>query len=210
MPGLNGGDMSLEQTNQLIQLVLNSVLMVAACVVILAGLLVRHTATHRQLRSLTQEYSKLMSGSALLRGDRLLQVKHQLRQLRQQYQGAYRSILVIHGALLTFVLSGLTVALRTIASADWLIAAALVLFIVGLVILLLGLTLAVVDLHTAKRSLWDEIRWALSLSSPRETPLLESKPEMAERRSPQLKKPTRKLPSLTKPSRQQKPKTGVI
>ncbi|NJN59144.1 MAG: hypothetical protein HC879_17430, partial [Leptolyngbyaceae cyanobacterium SL_5_9] len=97
--------MSLEQTNQLIQLVLNSALMMAACVVLLGGLLVRHTATHRQLRSLNQEYSELMVGSVLLKGDRLLQVKHQLRQLRQQYQDAFRSILVIHYALLTFVLS---------------------------------------------------------------------------------------------------------
>lgn len=202
--------MSLEQTSQLIQLVLNSVLMVAACVMILAVLLVRHTATHRQLRSLNQEYSELMGSSVLLRGDRLLQVKHQLRQLRQQYQDAYRSILVIHCALLIFVSSGLTVALRTIANADWLITAALVLFVVGLVMLLLGLTLALVDLHAAKRSLWDEIRWALSLSTAGETPLLESKSEMTEKRSPQLKKPTRKLPRLTKPTRQQKPKTGVI
>lgn len=202
--------MSLEQTSQLIQLVLNSVLMVAACVMILAVLLVRHTATHRQLRSLNQEYSELMGNSVLLRGDRLLQVKHQLRQLRQQYHDAYRTILVIHCALLTFVLSGLTVALRTIANADRLITAALVLFTVGLVLLLLGLALALADLHASKRSLWDEIRWALSLSNAGETPLLESKPEMTEKRSPQLKKPTRKLPKLTKPTRQQKPKTGVI
>jgi protein-S-isoprenylcysteine O-methyltransferase Ste14 len=201
--------MSLEQTNQLIQLVLNSVLMVAACVVILGGLLVRHTATQRQLRSLTQEYSELMGGSVLLRGDRLLQVKHQLRQLRQQYQDAYRSILVIHYALLTFVLSGLTVALRTIANADWLITAALVLFIVGLVILLLGLALALADLHAAKRSLWHEIQWVLNLNSPGETPLLESKPEISGKRSPRPKKPTRRLPKLTRPSRPN-PKTGVI
>jgi len=202
--------MSLEQTSQLIQLVLNSALMVAACVVILGGLLARHTATHRHLRSLSQEYSELMSGSALLRGDRLLQVKHQLRQLRQQYQDAYRSILVIHYALLTFVLSGLTVALRTIANADWLIPAALVLFIVGLVILLLGLALALADLHAAKRSLWDEIQWALNLGNLGETPLLGAKPEMKEKRSPLPKKPTRKLPKLTKPSRQQNPRTGVV
>ncbi|MBD1871807.1 DUF2721 domain-containing protein [Cyanobacteria bacterium FACHB-471] len=202
--------MSLEQTNQLIQLVLNSALMVSACVVILGGLLVRHTATHRQLRSLTQEYAELMGGSVLLRGDRLLQVKHQLRQLRQQYQDAYRSILVIHYALFMFVLSGLTVALRTIANADWLITAALVLFIVGLVMLLLGLALALADLHAAKRSLWNEIQWALSLGNSGETPLLEAKPETSEKRSPRPQKPTRKLPKLTKPTRQQKPKTGVI
>jgi hypothetical protein len=201
--------MSLEQTNQLIQLVLNSALMVAACVVILGGLLVRHTATHRQLRSLNQEYSELMGGSVLLKGDRLLQVKHQLRQLRQQYQDAYRSILVIHYALLTFVLSGLTVALRTIANADWLITAALVLFIVGLIILLVGLGLALGDLHAAKRSLWDEIQWALNFGSSGETPLLEAKSERAEKRSHLPKKPTRKLPKLTKHSRQ-KPKTGVV
>lgn len=201
--------MSLEQTNQLIQLVLNSALMVTACVVVLAGLLVRHTATHRQLRSLNQEYSALtgdsaMSGSATpglipLKGDRLLQVKHQLRRLRQQYQDAYHSILMIHCALLCFVLSSLTTALRAIASADWLIHLALILYVVGLAILLLGLGLALADFHTAKRSLWEEINWTLNLGDL---------PELkAASRPVRSKKVPRKV---AKSAEQPSPKTGVV
>jgi hypothetical protein len=192
--------MSLEQTSQLIQLVLNSALMVTACVIVLGGLQVRHMATHRQLRSLSQEYAELM-GDAVLRGDRLLQVKHQLRQLRQHYQDAYRSILVIHYALLSFVLSGLTVALRTIANADWLIGLALVLFIAGLAILLLGLGLTLADLHTAKRSLWDEINWVLSLG---DLPALK---EAAPTRSARPQKAPRKV---ARSVGQSSPKTGVV
>jgi hypothetical protein len=145
--------MSVEQTSQLIQLILNSALMVTACVITLGGLLVRHAAINDRLRLTHREYFELFSGIGVLKGDRRSQLRQQLRQLRQRYRLAYRSLLAVHSALVCLLSSTFVMALRTLVNWNGLISGGLVLFAIGVGIFLVGAGFALLDFYTAGRSL---------------------------------------------------------
>jgi len=155
--------MDVEQTTQLIQLILNSVLMVTACVVVLGVLLMRHTAIHGRLRSMNQEYFQLLGDAVVFRGDRLLQVKHQLLQFRNHYSTTYFSLMLVYLALMTFGASTLLLALRTLVNWQWLITLSLTVFMVGMGVLLSGVGLSLVDFCLSRRSLLEEMNWVLGL-----------------------------------------------
>ncbi|MBE9180697.1 DUF2721 domain-containing protein [Oculatella sp. LEGE 06141] len=148
--------MSVEQTSQLIQLILNSVLMVTACVMALGSLVMRHAAINDRLKTTHREYSELCSDRDIFRSDRLLQLKSQLRQLRQRYRMAYRSVLALHYALLLFVASTFITTLRATLHQDWLIPGGLILFTAGIGLLLVGLGFALMDVHTSGQPFWME------------------------------------------------------
>lgn len=153
--------MSIEQTSQLIQLMLNSVLMVTACVIVLTGLLMRHSALDNRLYSLNREYLDLIGNTSLLTGDRRLRLRAQVRQLRRCYRLAHFSLLAVHYALFAFGFSTVVVTLRAFLRSDALIPWSLALFVIGLVILLFSVGLAMLDLHYSGRPLWEEINWVL-------------------------------------------------
>jgi hypothetical protein len=154
--------MNIEQTSQLIQLILNSVLMVTACVIVLGALLVRHVAVGGRLRLVIREYVELMANSGGTRGDRPLHLKHQLHQLRQHYKLAHSAILVLYYALSTLVVSTFALVLRTLLNWNWLIQLSLTLFVIGIAVLLLGVGLALLDFQTSKYSPWGEVSLILA------------------------------------------------
>lgn len=154
--------MSVEQTTQLIQLVLNSVLMVTACGLVLGGLLVRYSAIESRIQSANTEYLSIVDRQGL-RGDRPFQMKKQLRQLQQQSKTARLGLLALHYALLVFVASTFALALRTLVNLPWLISTSLILFSAGTGVLLLGVLLVLVNLHQADRPLWEDMKWLLNL-----------------------------------------------
>lgn len=162
--------MSVEQTDQLIRLILNSLLLVVACVIVLSGSLMRHSAVVNQLRSAQREYFELLEGAGAFRTDRLMQLKFQVRQLRQRYWMAHVSTLTAHYALLFCIASALVIAFRTLINSNWLIHAALVLFVLGMGILLISIGVMLLDFYSSKRSIWDEINWLLNLGTPRQKP----------------------------------------
>jgi hypothetical protein len=157
--------MTVEQTSQLIQLILNSVLMVIACVVLLGALLVRHTAIYNRIRMMNHEYFQLFDTAVMFRGDRLLHLKQQLQQLRQQHYTNYSSLLATYSALLVLALSTLTLSLRALFNWPWLIVGSLICFAIGVAIWLIGVGLALIEFYTARRSLLEEISWVLNLGS---------------------------------------------
>lgn len=156
--------MSVEQTTQLIQLILNSILMAIACVGILSGLLVRYTAINTQLRQANQAYFDLWCSSHVLRSRRLVQLKKQIYQLRQAYKLAHLGLLILQYALFCTAMSTLLLTLRTLCAWSWLIPSSLFFFVVALTILLLGIAVTCLDFWISNRSLGDEIRWIRSLS----------------------------------------------
>lgn len=157
--------MSIEQTDQLIRLILNSLLLVVICVGVVNGLLMRQTAFANRLRGMQKEYLELL-GTGLLQTDRLMQLKVQLRQLRQHYRTAYASLLAAQYALLLCMASTVVIAFRMLFPANWLIHTALILFVLGSVILLSSIGLTLLDVYAANRSLGEEIQWVLSLETP--------------------------------------------
>ena len=156
--------MSVEQTTQLIQLILNSVLMVVACAFILAGLLLRRSALEQRLQTTSLEYCQVLHLAYDSQGDRLLLLKKQLRHLQQQVKLAQKSTIAIHYAFMVFVASTFSLSLRTVWDGAGLITIALALFVLGIGILLLSVTLLLLDLHQSDRPFWQEVKGLMILN----------------------------------------------
>lgn len=159
--------MDVDQTTQLIQLILNSVLMMNACALLLAGLLARQTSASDRVQAASREFTAAINlspirNNASPKETHQFLLKKQLRHLHQRYRAASNNVLAIHYALLIFVGSTLLLALRTVVNLSWLIPTALGLFSIGVGILLLGIVLTLYDLHTSERSIWQEIKELLS------------------------------------------------
>lgn len=179
--------MSVEQTSQLLQLVLNSVLMLTVCVVLWGVLIVRHTAVHNRLRGLNQEYFELLNHAVMLRGDRLQQIRGQLQQFRQRYQITHLGLLTLYAALLLLGLSTLVLALRSLLNWEWLIVGSLLLFTVGIAAMLAGTALALLDFWRSRHSVLEEMSWVLDLGEG----VGETKPQKALPAKTLPKTPTR-------------------
>jgi hypothetical protein len=163
--------MSIEQTNQLILLILNSVLMALLSAVLLGGAWLRQNTLSLQLHRVRSRYRQVMKSSGMvsnsmasgsieatgetsspsespkntLRAD-LRRIRDQRQRLNNQYLWSRTGMLILHLALLIFGLSLFALALRSLLSLDGLIAAALVLFTVGAAGLLTGTGCILIDL----------------------------------------------------------------
>lgn len=158
--------MSVEQSTQLIQLILNSILISVACALVLGGLTARQAALEERLQLLTRQYydyADPVEGSAGLRSDRLSYVKKALRQVQYRCQISHYSILAVHYALLFSIVSVLILAFRTAINLDWLIPVAMACFIFGIAIMLISVGLTLIDLHLSDRPLLEDIRGILNL-----------------------------------------------
>lgn len=157
--------MSVEQTDQLIRLILNSILIVIACAIIFNSFLMRHAAILNRMRAVQQDYVELLRMTELSQSDRLMQLKTHLHHLRHSYRMAHASVLFAQAALLLCVASTVVIAFRTFIPANSLIQMALLLFIGGVALLLVSVAVMLHDIRTANTSLWEELNWTLSLSS---------------------------------------------
>lgn len=149
--------MSVEQTTQLIQLLLNSVLMVVASVMALGSLLVRHNTLREGLRLCQRDYAEDAKQSTETRSDRQSSFKRRLQVLVTSYQTSYASVQVLYVALGVFLLSTLALSLRTLVQWNGLIPASLMLFVVGTGLLLLGVGVALLEFYRSRRHLRDEL-----------------------------------------------------
>ena len=159
--------MSVEQTTQLIQLILNSVLMSVACALILGGLIARNTALGSQIEALGDRSldSRSTSLGSKMRSESLPGLSHRkrLKQLQHRYQLTRYSVLAAYYALLLSIFSCFTLTLRGILDWIWLIPVSLILFVIGIATLLLAVGLTLIDWHLGDLSLLDESRKLLSL-----------------------------------------------
>lgn len=142
--------MNIAQTSQLIQLILNSVVMVVACVLLLNGLLRRQLALGDRLQQLRHQYLNGIRAAGVCT-EPLEHLKHQIQQLQRQTQLAQQGVLAVHYALLFLLGSAFAIAFRTLIAADELIRIALVLFVLGTGVLLLSVGLTLCDLHSTDR-----------------------------------------------------------
>ncbi|XGV98251.1 MAG: DUF2721 domain-containing protein [Leptolyngbya sp. BL-A-14] len=163
--------MSVEQTTQLIQLILNSVLMTFACTLLLNRISLRQTALEERLQAANRQCVDLLGASAEGRSDlprsdrstnRLLQAKKHLRQIQYRYKVVRYGVLANAYALLCAITSTLALSLRALVNLEWLVPVSLGLFVLGVTLLLLGVGLMLLDLHTADRSLWEEMTHLLN------------------------------------------------
>ena len=160
--------MSVEQTTQLIQLILNSVLMSVACALMLSSLTVRHDAIGDRLEEGRQD-DRLKKELDLTRNPAL--TRRQLQRLQQRYSISRYSVLTAYYALFFSALSCFTLALRGILDWNWLISIALGIFVFGIATLLVAVGLTLIEIHLSdsakqihrNRPLLDEVsnpwRW---------------------------------------------------
>ncbi|PZV12354.1 MAG: hypothetical protein DCF22_12585 [Leptolyngbya sp.] len=136
--------MSVEQTTQLIQLILNSVLMSVACALVLSGLTVRHAAISDRIED-TQQDNRLKTDLDIARHHSM--ARRQLRRLQQRHSISRYSVLTAYYALLFSGLSCFALALRGILDWNWLISVALGIFVFGIAALLVAVGLTLLEIH---------------------------------------------------------------
>lgn len=179
--------MSVEQTTQLIQLILNSVLMSVACALVLGGLTSRHSTLSNQLQVFTrsEDDSDAHRRSAEFAEalPRRTYSRTQLRRFQSRYQLSRYSVLAAYYALLFSVFSCFALALRGLLQWNGLITLALSLFVLGVTILLLAIGLTLVDLHLGDFWVGEEIKrlFNLSMSNGSPMPSLRSRSQSARR-----------------------------
>ncbi len=155
--------MSIEQTNQLILLTLNSVLMTLLSSFLLGGTWLRQNTLLKQIRQTRSHYHRIarQEDAALLSASlprielatprkmssarQLKQVREQRQRLSYQYQWSRVGLLILHAAVLTFIASLFALALRSLLAFDSLIHTALLLFTIGTAGLLTGTGCVLVD-----------------------------------------------------------------
>lgn len=152
--------MSVEQTTQLIQLMLNSVLMGVVCALVLGGLTARHSALSEEIQVLNQAGTQDVNLDGVR--SQVLQQRQQRRYFHTRYQILGYSVLTAYYALLFSILSGFLLALRGLLGWDWLIPAALVLFAIGISTLLVAVGLTLIEWHLSNHPLLDEVGSLLS------------------------------------------------
>lgn len=179
--------MSVDQTSQLIQLVLNSVLMAIACSVVLLAVVTRQTVTDQQLRRLSRDAQALLDGIDPLqeafiaeevfprayphylpfsvRRERANQLKLQQKHLRQRHRMTQTSILATYAALLLLLINIGLLALRTLIAWDGLVTLSLYLFTAGTLVFLLSVGLALLEVYRSRCSLLEELYERLPLHS---------------------------------------------
>ncbi|MFM7449171.1 MAG: DUF2721 domain-containing protein [Leptolyngbyaceae cyanobacterium] len=187
--------MTVEQTTQLIQLILNAVLLTMACALMYSRVSVLHGAIGDRRQEISHQFTDLLGATVDLRHERLTSLKKQMRYLQQRHRLTHYSLLAVNYALFFAVISTFTLALRSLINLEILIPLALALFVVGIVGLLAGVGLILIDLHSADRALWPEAASFLSTNwledrvrpNPKVTSLpapLRSGREVASRRHP--------------------------
>ena len=157
--------MSINDTTQLIQLILNSVLMLLACAFVLGGLLLRRSVIENRLQITNIEYFQILD--RITPSNRLLMLQKQIRYLQQRVKSANNGVLVMYYALLLFVSSIFALSVRTVFSAEWLVSASMALFVAGTAVLLFGVAIVLVDLHQSDRPFWQEMREIIASDLPR-------------------------------------------
>jgi len=159
--------MSVEQTGQLIQLILNSVLMLLACVIGLVGLRWHLMVIGDRLRSSYLAYMEAATHLSVL--SRLSVLRNQSHELRRRYRRCHGNIQILSWALMLFSSSAFLLSLRSFLNYNWLISISLICFILGLVIFLISALIILTDLNQTKQTLWtdlNQMRWPIA-SLPR-------------------------------------------
>ncbi len=160
--------MSVEHTTQLIQLILNSVLMLVGCALVLGRVGSRCDAVEVRLKGVKHRCLGLMDDRSVRSGV-MAQTRKHMRQLQSRLRLLHWGLLAAHYALLFAIASTLMLACRTLIHFEWLIPVSLATFNLGILALMLAVGCVLVDVHYAQRSLMEEIQTFLGAHWLRET-----------------------------------------
>ena len=141
--------MGIEQTNQLILLILNSVLMALLAAVLLGGTWLRQNTLFNRLSQVRSHYHRLTNPTDSFQPPEvhaLKKTREYKKQLTYQYHWSRIGLLALHIAVMFFGVSVLVLTLRSHIAFDSLISSALCLFMLGVACLLIGTGCLLIDL----------------------------------------------------------------
>lgn len=127
--------MSIEQTNQLLQLILNSLILGGICVVVLLVLALRQQRAWQQLQDISQVWNRSMAGD-LHPSDCPPDLREKVQDVRRRYRQERQLLLLVYYALAANLGSTGLLALRAFVPWNGLIVASLVFFLSSLILLL--------------------------------------------------------------------------
>jgi hypothetical protein len=161
--------MSVEQTTQLIQLVLNSVLLSVASALVLVGVSSRLASLAQSQATIHTQIAENDARPSDLHSEvfwhQSIHLRKQLRRLQLRAQISQYSLLAGYYGLLVALLSCLGLALRALFNWPLLIPVALLVFVVGVALVLIAITLTLVELHLSDRPFLQEVSPGLLSSS---------------------------------------------
>ncbi|TVQ20790.1 MAG: hypothetical protein EA367_07570 [Leptolyngbya sp. DLM2.Bin15] len=127
--------MSIEQTSQLLQLILNSLILGGICVVVLLVLALRQQRSWGQLQDISKVWNRSMSRD-LHPGDRPPDLRDRVQDVRRRYRQERQSLLLVYYAFAANLGSTVLLALRAFIPWNGLIVASLGFFLCSLGLLL--------------------------------------------------------------------------
>ncbi|HEY9816582.1 MAG TPA: hypothetical protein V6D20_12410 [Candidatus Obscuribacterales bacterium] len=127
--------MTIEQTSQLLQLILNSLILGGICVVVLLVLALRHQRSWGQLQDISQVWSRSMSRDPHS-GDRPPDLRDRVQDVRRRYRQERQLLLLVYYALAANLGSTGLLALRAFVPWNGLIVVSLGFFLGSLILLL--------------------------------------------------------------------------
>lgn len=136
--------MSIAQTTQLLQLVLNSAIMMVVALAWWGIVVMRLSAVTAQMQRLRRQ---LRRGDMPLRQGSLARLRQHRHELGVRYRLTRHSVLIMHYVLLVLMASLFFLSLRALISANGLITVALFLFVLGCAGILLSVVLALMEFY---------------------------------------------------------------
>ncbi len=156
--------MSIAQTSQLLQLVLNSAVMMVIALLWWGVVVFRLNTVSNHMQRLRRQYRRTRDEEGQQR------IRLRLRQHRHDLTVRYRlnrhSALIMHYVLLSLMASLFLLSLRALVNSNLLITAALFLFVLGAAGILLSVALALMEFYQLNVLMVTEPDWADIRPSP--------------------------------------------
>jgi hypothetical protein len=136
---------SIAQTSQLLQLILNSAVMMVIALIWWGVIVFRLNLVSNQMQRIRRQYHRTQAADGHQK--MLLRLRHHRHELRVRYRLTRHSVLIMHYVLLGLIASLFFLSLRALINSNLLITAALVLFVLGAAGILLSVALALTEFY---------------------------------------------------------------
>ncbi len=158
--------MSAENVGRTIQLIIAPVVLITACALIQNAVLLRYAGVGQYMRSIALERLQLLRSEDVKDKyylERLQEIDRQIPLLTRRHQLVQKTVMVIYGAMITFLSNMFAIALAVALNATGVATFALILFLLGTALLLLGVCLTALEIRMSHHAICYEVGRIASL-----------------------------------------------
>jgi hypothetical protein len=155
---------SIAQTSQLLQLVLNSAVMMVIALIWWGIVVFRLNTVSHHMHRLRRQYHRSKAKGSQPRG--LLRLRQHCQELTVRYRLNRHSALIMHYVLLSLMASLFCLALRALMNSNLLITVALFLFVLGAGGILLSVALALMEFYQLNLLTIEGSDWSKPMPTP--------------------------------------------